>query len=101
MKVLDRIDIPDAVLAELAARYYVRELAVFGSVLREDFDSESDIDLLVEFEPSAQISLFEHFDLQEELRALLGRSVDLISKRGLNPIIRDDVLESARIVYSA
>jgi predicted nucleotidyltransferase len=101
MKLLDRIDVPETVIAELAKRYHVRELAVFGSVLRDDFDSDSDIDILVEFEPDAPIGLIEHYELQQELAALLGRRVDLISRRGLNPIIRGEILEMARVVYAA
>lgn len=101
MNVLGRIEIDEAQLADICRRYHVRELALFGSVLRDDFDGESDIDILVEFEPDAPIGLIEHYDLQQELVTLLGREVDLISKRGLNPIIRDEVLDAARVVFAA
>ena len=57
MTVLDRINIPDEALADVCRRYHVRELALFGSILRDDFRSDSDIDVLVEFEPGAHIGL--------------------------------------------
>lgn len=89
----------DAV-AELCRGFQVRELLVFGSAAREDFDPErSDIDLLVEFKPQAKIGLFQYFDLQERLSQTLHRQVDLVSKSGLNPIIRDEVLSEARPIY--
>lgn len=101
MRVCDRIDIPMETLAELCRRYHVRELAVFGSVLRDDFRDGSDIDILVEYEPDARVGLYEHFDLQLELERLLRRKVDLVSKRGLNVVIRDDVLLSSQVLYAA
>lgn len=100
MLVRDRINIPDEALAEICRRYYVRELALFGSVLRDDFRDDSDIDVLVEFEPDAEIGFFELARLQRELAALVGRDVDVISKRGLNPVIRDDVLDTAEVLYA-
>lgn len=100
MLVRDRIEIPDEQLAELCRRYHVRELALFGSVLRDDFRPDSDIDVLAEYEPEARVTLFNHFDLQENLEQPLGRSVDLISKRGLNEFIRDEILASAEAIYA-
>lgn len=95
------IDIPAQPLAALCEQYQVKELALFGSVLREDFRPESDIDLLVEFHPEAQFGLFTYFELQDKLADLLGRPVDLVSKKGLKSIIRDRVLGSSRIIYHA
>ena len=63
------INIPEAELAEICQRYHVRELALFGSVLRDDFRPDSDIDMLVEFEPGARIGFFELARLQRELAA--------------------------------
>lgn len=97
--VQDRLHIPMDALSELCQQYYVRELSLFGSVLRDDFRDESDIDMLVEFEPDAPIGLFEHLELQEAIEQLIGRRVDLISKRGLNLTIRDEVLASSHILY--
>jgi predicted nucleotidyltransferase len=96
-----RINVPMQELVDLCHRYHVRELALFGSVLRDDFRDDSDIDVLVEFEPGALIGLYEHFDLREHLERLLGRKVDLVSKRGLNPMIRDEVITSAQVLYAA
>lgn len=71
-----RIDIPDDLIADFCRRHRIRWLALFGSVLRDDFTDESDIDVLVEFEPDAAIG-WEIFDIERELSALLGRRVDL------------------------
>ncbi len=101
MRVCEQIDIPVEALAELCRRYHVRELALFGSILRDDFRDDSDVDMLVEYEPDARVGLYEHFDLQMELERLVGRKVDLISKRGLNVVIRDDVVLSSQVLYAA
>ncbi len=101
MQIRDRLDIPHDELAALCRRYSVRELSLFGSVLRDDFRADSDIDVLVEFEPDAPIGLFDYPGLQEELAELLGRKVDLVSKRGLKQLVRDRVIASSRILYAA
>ncbi len=101
MRVRDQIDIPLDDLVELCRRYHVRELALFGSVLRDDFRDDSDVDMLVEYDPRAQVGLYEHFDLQMELERLFGRKVDLVSKRGLNVVIRDTVVLSSQVFYAA
>jgi predicted nucleotidyltransferase len=95
-----RIGILDEALAELCQRFYVRELSLFGSVLRDDFHDDSDIDLLVEYEPEARVTLFDHFELEEELQRLMRRKVDLVSKRGLRPILRDEILGSMQVIYA-
>ena len=97
MKVLDHIDIQEEALADLARRYRVREIRLFGSVLRDDFRDDSDIDVLVEYEPNAGVSLFDHFDLQEQLQTLFGRSVDLGTD--LKPLIRDQVLQTSLVIF--
>lgn len=97
-------DLPDLPLAEIRAicrRYGVRELALFGSALRDDFGPESDLDLLVEFEPDVRIGFMELGRMEQELAALLGRRVDLVPKGGLRPFLRDEVLASARLLYAA
>jgi predicted nucleotidyltransferase len=101
MNVLDRIEIDEAQLADTCRRYHVRELALFGSVLRNDFADDSDVDVLVEYDLDAGVSLFDHFHLQDELASILGRKVDLVSKRGLHWVIRDHVLESSWVIYAA
>ncbi len=99
MMVQARINIPDEMLAELCRRYHVRELALFGSVLRDDFREDSDIDILVEFEPGARIGFIALQDFQEDLAKLFGRPVDVVTKKGLNRFLREPVLDSARVVY--
>jgi predicted nucleotidyltransferase len=88
-------------LAELFRRYQVRELAVFGSAARDEMRPDSDVDLLVEFLPEAEIGLLEHAGLMLDLSELLGRRVDLVSKRGLKALIRDSIIREARPVYAA
>lgn len=96
------IDLPSAEqLDELCRRYGVRELAVFGSVTRDDFRDESDVDILVEFHSGVHNGLFAFVRLQRELEDLLGRKVNLVPKAGLKPLIRDHAIESSRIIYAA
>jgi len=83
-----------AQILRVAAVHGARNVRVFGSVARGDSGAESDIDLLVEFEPGR--SLLDHAALQIELEALLGRRVDVASERGLRPRIRERVLREAR-----
>ncbi len=92
--------LPAEKIAEICRKYQVRELAVFGSAARGDMRPDSDVDLLVEFEPEASIGLFELAGMEEELAALLGRRVDLVSKRGLKPRVRPHVLRDAKVVYA-
>jgi predicted nucleotidyltransferase len=98
---LGTIDVEEGKLAEICRRHQVRELSVFGSAARGDMRQDSDIDLLVEFLPGAQIGLLEHAGLMLELAQLLGRKVDLVSKRGLKARIRDSIIREARPVYAA
>lgn len=94
------IEIDTEALAQLCKRYYVLELSLFGSVLRDDFRDDSDVDVLVEFEPEAPIGLFQYSDLRFELAELFGREVDLVEKPGLKPIVRDGVLSSAEVLFA-
>ncbi len=98
---LGRLEIPDREMEDLGRRWQVRELAVFGSVLRDDFRDESDIDMLVLFEPDATIGFLELAALQHALEDVVKRPVDLVSKRGLNRVIRQRVLNDARVIYGA
>jgi predicted nucleotidyltransferase len=95
------MEVDQTQLRDLCRRYSVRELAVFGSAARGEMRPDSDIDLLVEFLPDAEIGLLEHAGLMLDLSELLGRKVDLVSKRGLKPLIRDSILREARPVYAA
>ena len=78
----------------------VRELAVFGSVLRDDFGPRSDVDILVEFEPQARVGFIRLSQMRRELSALLNWPVDLVPKAGLKPQIRHVVLSTAQIIYA-
>lgn len=98
---LGDIEVEESRLASLCQRYQVRELSVFGSAARGEMRPESDIDLLVEFLPDAQVDLVDYAGLMLDLSTLLGRKVDLVSKNGLKPLIRNSVLEEARLVYAA
>ncbi|MBW2258494.1 MAG: nucleotidyltransferase family protein, partial [Deltaproteobacteria bacterium] len=95
MEIREGISIDLRHLTALCARHNVRELAVFGSVLRSDFSAESDIDVLVEFKPDAEVGFLSLGALRRELEDLFGRPVDLVSKRGLKAAIRDVVLREA------
>ena len=81
-------------LAAICRRYHVRRLAVFGSALREDFNPDSDVDMLVEFE-SGMTPGFGFIRLEEELSELVGRPVDLVTFKALNRHLREDVLRQA------
>jgi predicted nucleotidyltransferase len=91
--------VPESVF-HLCKEYGVQELSVFGSASGENFTSESDLDLLVEFKPYVHIGLMDFAALQRRLSELVGRPVDLVSKRGLNPLIRDEVLAQAKVLYA-
>jgi hypothetical protein len=93
--------IPFEELTNFCRRYQVRELALFGSMLRQDYRSDSDVDLLVSFEPAARVTFLTLARMQRELEALLGHTVDLVPKDGLKPVIRDHVLATARVLYAA
>jgi predicted nucleotidyltransferase len=79
----------------------VRELSLFGSVLREDFRPDSDVDVLVSFEPGAPWDYFDWADLASDLRALVGREVDIVEKEALrNPFRRRAILQNRQVIYA-
>jgi hypothetical protein len=88
-------------LADLCRRYHVRELSFFGSAARGEMRPDSDIDLLVDFLPDAEIDLVDYAGLMLDLPDLLERRVDLVSKNGLKPLIRASILQEARLLYAA
>lgn len=88
-------------LFDLCRRYRVRELALFGSALRADFDDESDLDFLVEFDPDARVGFLTLLNLQRELALLFNRDVDLVPKAGLKPLLRQQVLAETEVLYAA
>jgi len=95
-----RIDIPNDKIAEFCRRNHIRRLALFGSVLRDDFRPDSDVDVLVEFEPDARVGL-RFFGMEEELSEVLGRKVDLNTVGFLSPYFRSQVLAEAEVHYDA
>ena len=96
-----KIKIPKQSLETFCRKYQVQRLAVFGSVLRDDFNPNSDVDILVVFDPSAQVTFMKLGQMKRELSAILQRPVDIIPQDGLKPAIRKEVLESAQVVYAA
>lgn len=95
-----KIELPIDRINEICRRYHVRELSVFGSALRDDFRPDSDIDLLVEFEPDAQVGFLALAALMRELSEAIGRKVDLVPKNGLKELIRNSVINSAKVLYA-
>ena len=100
-----RIKIPKAELVEFCKRWNISEFAIFGSALRADFRPDSDVDVLVTFAPQAHVTLFDMVHMQDELKAIFGREVDLVSRRGLensrNYLRRKYILESTRVIHAA
>ena len=98
-----RIDIPKEEIAAFCQRNHIRRMALFGSVLRDDFTPESDVDVLVEFEPDARIGYIGLAGLEIELGKILGRWVDLHTfegvKRSRNWLRREEILSSAEVQY--
>jgi uncharacterized protein len=94
------IAIPRDAITNFCREHRVRRLSLFGSVLRTDFSPESDIDVLVEFEAGAGVGLFEFAGMRDELAALLGRRVDLLTPASLSPHIRESVLSSSEAIYA-
>lgn len=99
------IQLPHDQLTQFCQRWKVRELALFGSVLRDDFRPDSDIDILVTFAPEAKRGVFVLAQMQAELETIFGRSVDLVSKRAIersqNWIRRQNILNLAQVIYAA
>ena len=99
---LTAIELPMEKIAEFCDRWQIIEFALFGSVLRDDFRPDSDVDVLVEFEPDAQHTLLDRAEMAEELKTLFSREVDLVRKdRIANPFRRRPILGHNRIVYAA
>lgn len=99
------IELPSEEISDFCDRWEVRELALFGSVLRDDFRPDSDIDILIAFLPQADWGLLDHVRMERELMGIFGRKVDLVSKcaveRSQNWIRRQEILETAQIIYAS
>lgn len=97
-----RLTVPRDRIADLCRRWKVAELSFFGSVLRDDFRPDSDVDVLVTFEPDGEWSLLDLVTMKQELESLLGRRVDLVEEAALrNPFRRSAIQQSKHQVYAA
>ena len=96
----EHLRIHAAAIADFCRRHRIRRLSLFGSVLRDDFRPDSDVDMLVEFEPG-HVPGLAFFDMQDELSRLVGRRVDLNTAAFLSPYIRERVLAEARVLHAA
>jgi predicted nucleotidyltransferase len=101
LRLADGVDLDEADLVDLCRRHGIRRLALFGSALRDDLTFDSDIDLLVEFEPDRVAGLMGIAAIELELQALVGRSVDLRTPADLSRHFRDTVTAEARQLYNA
>jgi hypothetical protein len=87
-------------IVDFCRRRQIRKLALFGSVLREDFRPDSDVDVLVEFQPGARVGLIRLAGMERELSRILGRKADIRTPGDLSPYFRDDVMCSAEVLYA-
>ena len=94
-----QIEISKDKIADFCRLNHIRRLALFGSVLRDDFGPDSDIDVLVEFEPGVRVGMITLAGFEIDLSRLLGRRVEMHTPRGLDPHFRDDVLDLAEVQY--
>ena len=95
------ISINKPAVAGFCKKWKIAEMSLFGSVLRDDFKSDSDIDVLVTFSPEAQWSLWDFPQMQDELKAIFGRKVDIVEKDALkNPFRRHSILTTRQVVYA-
>jgi predicted nucleotidyltransferase len=99
---IEEKDLPISEVSDFCQRWKVTEFALFGSVLRPDFRPDSDIDVLVTFSPEATWSLFDFVTMQDELRKIFGREVDIMEREALrNPFRRRSILNSLQVFYAA
>jgi hypothetical protein len=95
-----RASIPKDEVADFCRRHHIRKLALFGSILREDFQDRSDVDVLVEFEPG-HVPGLKFFSMEQELSQILGRKVDLNTPQFLSPHFREQVWAEAEVQYAS
>ncbi len=96
-----RVEIGGAEIRDYCRRHHIRKLSLFGSVLREDFDRDSEIDFLVEFEPGHTPGLLGIAEMEQELSRLIGsRKVDLRTPEDLSRYFRDEVIAEAKVQYA-
>ena len=100
-----KIELDALAVAEFCRKWHITEMSLFGSVLRDDFKADSDVDILVSFIEGATLGLLDKIAAREELEVMLGRNVELVTKSGLLhwttlPSIRDSILAEAEIIYA-
>ncbi len=99
------IELPKDQITKFCNRWHIHELAFFGSVLRDDFGPDSDLDILITFAEEANWSLLDHLRMEEELQKILLRKIDLFTKRAVeqshNQLRRQKILSTAEVVYVA
>ncbi len=95
------LELPRETITAFCKKYAIRKLSLFGSVLRDDFRPDSDVDVLVEFGPGVRISYFDLAGMQIELEQILGRPVDIGTPDMLSKYIRKQVLQNAQIIYES
>lgn len=97
-----KIDIPKEKIEDFCRRWKIKEMAIFGSALREDFGPESDLDLLVTFSEEARWTLFDWAEMIEELKKMTGRDIDLVDRESIrNPFRRRSILARMEAIYGA
>ncbi|NJL19625.1 MAG: nucleotidyltransferase family protein [Leptolyngbyaceae cyanobacterium SM1_3_5] len=97
-----RLQVDRSQIVEFCDRWKITEFALFGSVLRDDFRPDSDIDVLVTFAPNSRWSLLNWVDMKAELEAMFKREVDIVEKKGLtNPYRRYEILKTHQVVYTS
>lgn len=101
-KAIPRFKIPKEKLIEFCRRWRVAEMGLFGSILREDFNEGSDVDVLVSFAPNSSWTLLDFSAMQDELSDILARKVDLVEREALrNPFRRKEILRTLELIYAA
>jgi predicted nucleotidyltransferase len=98
---LSKVEVLEDAIASFCDRWKINEFALFGSILRDDFRPDSDVDVLVSFAPDAKWSLFDIVHMKEELETLFGRKVDFVEKAALkNPFRRYEILSTKQVIYA-
>jgi len=104
LKVLKKIkpELPLSRIAVFCKRWKIKEFSIFGSILREDFNPDSDVDVLLSFMEDAPWGLFEFIDMKDELKTIFGRQVDIVEKEGLkNPFRKHEIFRTRKVIYAA
>ncbi|AEB10398.1 nucleotidyltransferase family protein [Desulfobacca acetoxidans] len=98
---LRNIHIPQAKIEAFCRRWQIKEMSLFGSVLREDFRPESDVDVLITLEPGVHMTLANRLAMLDELADIFGRQIDLVEKKNIrNPFRRHDILATEKVIYA-